>query len=171
MVPPVPFTTSHSPNVGSMRTLLTAAFAIFLILPKHTSAPCGPQGSAAALPLLLYSKWSHATRRQSLTIRRDPLRFPAYDRIPFFIVRLEGKMLSVEENERVARVGPGTPMGELLRRYWHPIAVTTKMMEPGTRAVRLLGEDLVLYRDRSGQLGLVGNRCAHRRAGLVYGIP
>src|SRR5687768_15412092 len=62
-------------------------------------------------------------------------------------------------------------MGGLLRHYWHPVGISSQLTGPGTRAVRLLGEDLVLYRDQSGQLGLVGNRCAHRRAGLVYGIP
>src|SRR5439155_25944694 len=77
----------------------------------------------------------------------------------------------VEENERLARVGPGTPMGELLRRYWHPIAVTSQFLNHGTKPVRLLGENLVLYRDRGGKLGLVGERCPHRRAGMVFGIP
>src|SRR2546430_10333705 len=66
------------------------------------------------------------------------------------IARKEDLMLSVEENERLTRVGPGTPMGELLRRYWYPIAVTSQFQGPGTRPVRLLGEDLVLYRDRFG---------------------
>jgi 5,5'-dehydrodivanillate O-demethylase len=58
-----------------------------------------------------------------------------------------------------------------MRRYWHPIAASSQLKGPGTRPIRLLGEDLVLYRDRSGQLGLVGNRCPHRRAGMVFGIP
>src|SRR5579871_1294774 len=78
---------------------------------------------------------------------------------------------AVEENERLTRVGPGTPMGELLRRYWQPIAVSSQFQGPGTRPVRLLGEDFVLYRDRSGTLGLIGQRCPHRRAGMVFGIP
>ncbi len=80
-------------------------------------------------------------------------------------------MLSVMENERLTKVGPGAPMGELMRRYWHPIAPTRELDENPTREVRLLGEDLVLYKDRSGRYGLVGRYCAHRRVNLAYGIP
>jgi 5,5'-dehydrodivanillate O-demethylase len=80
-------------------------------------------------------------------------------------------MLTAEQNERLTRVGPGTPAGELLRRYWHPIAATVEMAQHTTKAVRLLGEDLVLYRDESGQLGLIGRYCAHRLTDLVYGMP
>ncbi|HEY3118388.1 MAG TPA: Rieske 2Fe-2S domain-containing protein, partial [Chloroflexota bacterium] len=80
-------------------------------------------------------------------------------------------MLTEAENELLTRVGPGTPCGELMRRYWHPIAAVAQIPERGTRPVRLLGEDLVLFRDRSGNLGLIGDHCPHRRASLVYGIP
>jgi len=80
-------------------------------------------------------------------------------------------MLTLEKNDRLTRVGAGTPCGELMRRYWHPIAASSQLPRPGTRAVRLLGEDLVLYRDRQGRLGLLEPHCAHRRAGLVFGIP
>ena len=80
-------------------------------------------------------------------------------------------MLSVEENKRLTRVGPGTPMGQLLRWYWHPIAATIQLKENPVRKVRILGEDLVLYRDRSGHFGLIGDRCAHRATGLWFGIP
>ncbi|MYF65771.1 MAG: aromatic ring-hydroxylating dioxygenase subunit alpha, partial [Chloroflexi bacterium] len=58
-------------------------------------------------------------------------------------------MLSVQENEQLTQVGPGTPMGELMRRYWHPIAAAAELIDRPTKAVRLLGEDLVLYKDRS----------------------
>ena len=58
-------------------------------------------------------------------------------------------MLSIQENQRLTQVGPGTPMGELLRRYWHPIAAAAELDEKPTKAVRILGEDLVLYKDRS----------------------
>ena len=68
-------------------------------------------------------------------------------------------MLTEEQNERLTRLGPQTPCGELMRRYWHPIVGSSQLKEPGTRPVRILGEDLVLYRDRRGGLGLVGNRC------------
>jgi 5,5'-dehydrodivanillate O-demethylase len=80
-------------------------------------------------------------------------------------------MLSVEENERLTRVGPGTPMGELLRRYWHPVAAAEELLKSPTKAVKLLCEDLVLYQDRSGNYGLIDRYCAHRRVDLTYGIP
>ena len=80
-------------------------------------------------------------------------------------------MLTAQENERLTRVGPGTPMGNLLRRYWQPVAGTEEMADRWTKRVRLLGEDLVLYKDRSGRFGLIGEFCPHRRASLAYGIP
>jgi 5,5'-dehydrodivanillate O-demethylase len=79
-------------------------------------------------------------------------------------------MLSKADNELLTRVGPGTPAGELLRRYWHPIAVVGDLApERPTRFVRVLGENLVLFRDKLGRVGLVGDRCAHRGASLCYG--
>jgi 5,5'-dehydrodivanillate O-demethylase len=78
-------------------------------------------------------------------------------------------VLSEEENLRMTQVAKGTPMGELLRRYWHPIAAVTEFEDRSTKPVRLLGEDLVLYRDLSGTYGLVQLHCAHRRADLSYG--
>jgi 5,5'-dehydrodivanillate O-demethylase oxygenase subunit len=80
-------------------------------------------------------------------------------------------MLTVEENERLTQIGPGTPMGNLLRRYWHPIAVVTDLEHRSTQRVRLFGEDLVIFKDRSGALGLIAEACPHRRASLAYGIP
>jgi 5,5'-dehydrodivanillate O-demethylase len=80
-------------------------------------------------------------------------------------------MLTREENELLTRVGPGTPMGNLLRRYWHPIAPAAELDDHPTKEVRLLGEDLVLFRDRRGRYGLLARHCAHRRANLAYGIP
>ena len=81
-------------------------------------------------------------------------------------------MLSQEANDRITRVGPGTPMGELMRRYWHPIAASADLNEEApTKEVRLLGEDMVLYRDAKGHLGCIEPSCAHRKANLSYGIP
>ena len=80
-------------------------------------------------------------------------------------------MLSVEQNKLLTQVGPGTPTGELMRRYWHPIAGSAEMRENPTKGVRILGEDLVLYKDRSGGLGLIQESCPHRRVNLLYGIP
>lgn len=79
--------------------------------------------------------------------------------------------MTPEENERLTHVGPGTPMGELLRRYWHPIAAVGELAEDPVKPVRLLGESLVLFRDRSGRLGLLGESCMHRGTSLAYGIP
>ena len=80
-------------------------------------------------------------------------------------------MLTKETNELLTSVVAGTPMGELLRRYWHPVAASSELEEPGTKEVRILGEDLVLFKDLKGRLGLVQRACAHRRVNLAYGIP
>jgi len=74
------------------------------------------------------------------------------------------------ENERLTRYGPGTPCGELFRRYWWPVAVVSELTEEQpTKFVRILGEDLVLFRDKSGRVGLIQDHCAHRGASLLYG--
>ncbi len=73
------------------------------------------------------------------------------------------------DNERLTRVGPGTPMGELLRRYWHPIAATAELDDTSIKPMRLFGEDLVLFKDGHGRYGLVDRHCPHRRADLSYG--
>ena len=79
-------------------------------------------------------------------------------------------MLTAEQNEQLTRVGPGTPAGELLRRYWMPVAPACELTEAQpTRFVRVLGEDLVLFRDKSGRVGLLADHCAHRGASLLYG--
>ncbi len=64
-------------------------------------------------------------------------------------------MLTAEENAALTRVGPGTEMGRLLRRYWHPIGPAAEMEDRWTKRVRLMGEDLVLFKDRQGRFGLV----------------
>ncbi|MEA2640428.1 MAG: hypothetical protein QOF51_1822, partial [Chloroflexota bacterium] len=79
-------------------------------------------------------------------------------------------VLTREENDFLTRVGPGTPAGELLRRYWFPVAFSHELTEEKpTHFTRLLGEDLVLFRDKSGNLGLIQDHCAHRGASLLYG--
>ncbi len=80
-------------------------------------------------------------------------------------------MLTKEDHERLAQTGPGTPMGELLRRYWHPIAASADLDTDPVRPVRLLSENLILYRDKAGKIGLIAERCAHRGISLAYGIP
>jgi 5,5'-dehydrodivanillate O-demethylase len=79
-------------------------------------------------------------------------------------------MLSTEENDLLCRIGAGTPMGNLMRRYWQPIAAVAELDETPTKQVRLMGEDLVLYRDRLGTYGLLDLHCPHRRADLSYGM-
>lgn len=79
--------------------------------------------------------------------------------------------ITKEVNERLTRVGPGTPMGELFRRYWIPACLTEEIPEPDSPPVRvrLLGEDLVAFRDSTGAIGLVDAYCPHRRAPLFFG--
>jgi phthalate 4,5-dioxygenase len=80
-------------------------------------------------------------------------------------------MLSREDNELLCRVGPGTPMGSLMRQYWVPAALSSELPEaegPLLR-VRLLGEDLIGFRTTSGAVGLIQNSCPHRGASLFYG--
>src|SRR5436305_6493831 len=79
-------------------------------------------------------------------------------------------MLTKEENERLTRVGPGTPGGELLRRYWQPVGGLNELTEESpTKFVRILGEDLVLFRDKKDNVGLLADHCSHRGASLLYG--
>ena len=78
-------------------------------------------------------------------------------------------MLSPALNERLTQVGPGTPMGTLLRRYWYPVAAVSELgRTPIGR--RLLGEDIVIYRDGTGALGCIEAQCPHRRASLQYAV-
>jgi 5,5'-dehydrodivanillate O-demethylase len=80
-------------------------------------------------------------------------------------------MLTQDQNERLTRVGPGTPCGELLRRYWQPLcpAGALTAAEPKKR-VRILGEDLLVYRSAEGAPRCIAEQCAHRRASLFYGF-
>jgi len=80
-------------------------------------------------------------------------------------------MLTKEENERLTQVERDTPMGTLLRCYWHPVAAAKDLDADPVLPVRLLGENLTLFRTERGQLGLIGDRCAHRAISLAYGIP
>ena len=80
-------------------------------------------------------------------------------------------MLTREDNEILTRVGPGTLMGNLLRRYWTPALLSTEVPEPDSPPVRvrLLGEDLVAFRDTTGKVGLFVQSCPHRGASLFFG--
>jgi phenylpropionate dioxygenase-like ring-hydroxylating dioxygenase large terminal subunit len=80
-------------------------------------------------------------------------------------------MLTQEQNETLTRVGPGSRMGELMRRYWVPALLSWEVPEPDSPPVtiKLLGEELVAFRQTDGRVGVVGARCAHRRAHLFWG--
>lgn len=80
-------------------------------------------------------------------------------------------MISQELNDRLTRIGPGTPAGAVMRRYWQPAALSAEL-DLGARPVvpvRLLGEDLVLFRNEEGNLGLIGRHCPHRGADMCFG--
>jgi len=79
-------------------------------------------------------------------------------------------MLSAADNELITRVGPGTPMRELLRLYWIPFLFNWEVEADGSpERVRLLGEDLIAFRDSAGQVGLIQINCPHRGASLFFG--
>ncbi len=80
-------------------------------------------------------------------------------------------MITAEQNRLLTEIGPESRMGALMRRYWHPIAGREEMANRWTLRVRVLGEDLVLFKDRTGKLGLIGESCPHRRASFANGIP
>ncbi len=73
-------------------------------------------------------------------------------------------------DDELSRVGPGTPCGEYLRRFWHPVMMSQRVADTPV-ALRILGEDLVLFRDLSGDVGLVHKHCSHRGMSLEFGIP
>jgi 5,5'-dehydrodivanillate O-demethylase len=81
-------------------------------------------------------------------------------------------LLSAEENKLLTQTTAGTPMGTLLRYYWHPVCAADELDKSPfrTKEVKILGEELVVYRDRSGHLGIVDKYCTHRRASLAYGV-
>ena len=79
-------------------------------------------------------------------------------------------MISAEQNELMTRVGPQTPAGKLLRRYWQPVALVDELkVERPVRPVKVLGENFVLFKDDKGRYGLIDRHCAHRGADLAYG--
>ncbi|WP_206922132.1 Rieske 2Fe-2S domain-containing protein [Alicyclobacillus suci] len=80
-------------------------------------------------------------------------------------------MLSKEDNEFISRVGPGTPMGNLMRQYWIPAMLSSELPGPDCDPVRvmLLGEKLIGFRDSLGRVGLIQNHCPHRGASLFFG--
>jgi phthalate 4,5-dioxygenase len=80
-------------------------------------------------------------------------------------------MLSHEENELLTRTGPGTPMGNLYRRFWMPALLPSELPRPDSDPIRfrILGEDLIAFRDSNGKVGFIANNCPHRGASLFFG--
>lgn len=79
-------------------------------------------------------------------------------------------MISAELQDRLTRVGPGSAMGRLLRCYWYPILASVELAPGQAREVRLLGEDLAVFRDPAGRLGLLERHCPHRGVSLGQGL-
>jgi 5,5'-dehydrodivanillate O-demethylase len=79
-------------------------------------------------------------------------------------------VLSEDKNRLLTQVGPATPMGDLLRRYWHPIAGVSQFDKQAVKPIRLFGEDLLLFKALNGEFGLVSRRCVHRGASLEFGF-
>ena len=73
-----------------------------------------------------------------------------------------------KSDEMISQTGPGTPCGEYLRRYWHPVALTSEVSTTPLQ-IRILGEDLIIFKTTENKIGLVHKNCPHRRASLVYG--
>src|SRR5206468_11993173 len=79
-------------------------------------------------------------------------------------------VLTQADNELLTYIGPGTPMGNVLRQYWQPVLYSEELAPDGNpERVRLLGEDLIAFRDTEGRAGLLGNNCPHRGASLFFG--
>jgi phthalate 4,5-dioxygenase oxygenase subunit len=80
-------------------------------------------------------------------------------------------MLNQQDNELLTKIGPGTPMGNLMRQFWLPIGLSSELPEPDCAPVRImiLSEELVAFRDTDGKVGLIDNFCPHRRASLFFG--
>jgi phthalate 4,5-dioxygenase len=83
----------------------------------------------------------------------------------------EAALLSKHNNQILSQTGPGTPMGELFRRFWNPVLLSEELPHPDCDpvAVRILGEDLIAFRDSEGKVGLIDAYCAHRHAHLFWG--
>src|SRR5207245_10610886 len=80
-------------------------------------------------------------------------------------------MLSKEDNELLSQTAAGTPMGNLIRRYWIPALLSEEIPAPDCPPARgrLVGEELGAFRDTQGRIGLIGEHCAHRGTALCYG--
>lgn len=80
-------------------------------------------------------------------------------------------MWTIEDNRRLTQVSAGTPVGELMRKYWHPVLLSSELPNPDCTPleVKLFGEEFVAFRDTNGQVGIIDSRCSHRKVGLYWG--
>ena len=74
-----------------------------------------------------------------------------------------------DEDAEMARVGPGSPCGEYFRRFWQPVLMTDELQDLPVK-MRILGEDLILFKDKSGRIGAMELHCPHRGTSLEFGI-
>src|SRR5207248_6029662 len=130
-----------------------------------------PQDHRHRSPFWRFDRYFVPERLGPRTRERGLLSLTVNRRIIAFWPKVERKeppMLTREENELVTRVGPGTPMGDVLRRYWIPALMSRELPEADCPPVRvkLLGEKLVGFRDSQGRIGVVDEFCPHRRASL-----
>ena len=79
-------------------------------------------------------------------------------------------MLTAEQNDELTQVEAGTRMGEVLRRYWYPVAFTRELAEFPVKRVELLGDFFALWRSPGGRYGIIPEPCPHRKASMAYGV-
>src|SRR5262245_18353881 len=146
---------------------------------RGMTPPCGRTGHDRSRPVACRGARLPAAVRKSYTTEHARARRPVADGArlrsapasPSPAGKEDGSMLSSEENALLTRVEPGSPMGTTMRRYWIPALLAREVAEPDGPPVRvrLLGEDLIAFRDTRGRAGLLDEYCPHRRASLFYG--
>src|SRR3954469_20756553 len=115
------------------------------------------------------TRWPRWPRRQCSRVQTGPeSRLRRGTRVA--VATWEEIVLSKEENELITRVGPGTPMGNLMREYWLPALLSSELPKPASDSVggMLLGEQLIALRRTEGRVGLLPHLCPHRGASLFY---
>src|SRR5215469_11641677 len=115
------------------------------------------------------TRWSKRRRGSTINIASNFLRSSASGRDPCQAEARNGVAMKPEEHELLSRTSAGTPMGDLLRRYWLPALLSRELEAEGAPVrVRLLGEDLIAFRDSKGRVGLLHEHCSHRGASLYF---
>src|SRR5207249_2030117 len=114
-----------------------------------------------ALPTLAIQYRDYSAKRRGIMAERAPFLTTAYSAYHH--------RHRPEVDTELTRVGPGTPCGEYLRRFWQPVILASELGEL-PRKLRILGEDLVAFRDKSGTIGVLELHCPHRGTSLEYGL-